>query len=87
MSKNTGLVHAKTYLVVNNRAGAFGIAEFFNDALKTCRREAGSKFKGKQEYNVIAFTCARDKVKVHADVGLSYDIPEGETAMRFSLTV
>jgi hypothetical protein len=82
---NTGLVHAKTYLLVNNRAGAFGIAEFFPDALKSVRREAGAKFKGKQIYTLITFTCARELVKIRADVGLNYEIPEGETAMRMTI--
>jgi hypothetical protein len=77
---------AASFLVINPKAGAFGLGAELNEALKNCRKESGPRYKGKQTYTVLAFTCERAKVKVYASVDLRWTYPEGHRSMRFTFT-
>jgi len=82
--RTEGTLDAESFLVINPRAGAYGIADTMTEALKNCRREAGSGFRGKQSYTVVAFNCERRALTINASVDLTWRGPRNAFGMRFT---
>lgn len=81
---------ARSFMVVNNKKGAYGIGDTMAEAVKNCKREAGGGGRlstQKEELTVIAFTCKKDQLEIVPRVDLEYMFPTDEVAMRFTAIV
>lgn len=78
-----GIFEARTFIAVDTKRGAYGIADTLQEAISNVKREGCVHTSRRIPLCVVAVDCAREDVTIEGGAVLTYGFPEHAHVIKF----